>query len=44
VYLGDMENAEVKIRFLVRILEKQEDGATGTIDISNPQEAAVAYS
>ena len=43
VYLGDMENAEVKIRFLVRILEEQDEGATGTIDISNPQEAAVAY-
>ncbi len=44
VYLGDMENADVKIRFLVRILDEQEEGATGTIDISNPQEAAVAYS
>ncbi len=44
VYLGDMENADVKIRFLVGILEKLEEGATGTIDISNPQEAAVALS
>lgn len=44
VYLGDMENAEVKIRFLVGILDELEDGSTGTIDISNPQEAAVALS
>ena len=42
VYLGDMEDIEIKIRFLVGIIDELEDGATGTIDISNPQEAAVA--
>lgn len=44
VYLGDMENADVKVRFLVGIIGELEDGSTGVIDISNPQEASVALS
>lgn len=44
IYLGDMENAEVKIRFLVEIFNELGENATGTIDISDPREAAVALS
>lgn len=44
VYVGDMENIGIKIRFLVGILDELYDNSTGTIDISDPREAAVALS
>lgn len=44
VYVGDMEDINVKIRFLVGIIDELYDNSTGTIDISDPREAAVALS
>ncbi len=44
VYIGDTESIDIKIRFLVAILDELEEDATGTIDISDPREASVALS
>ena len=44
VYIGDTENIDIKIRFLVEIIEELEPGSKGTIDVSNPREAHVALS
>lgn len=44
VYIGDTESIDIKIRFLVAIIDELEDGATGVIDVSNPREASVALS
>ena len=44
VYLGDIDNIDIKIRFLVGILDKLDAGTKGTIDVSNHREASVALS
>ena len=44
VYLGDTDNIDIKIRFLVGIIDELEEGTKGKIDISNHREAAVALS
>lgn len=44
VYLGDIENIDIKIEFLIGILDELEPDSKGTIDISNHQEASVALS
>ena len=44
VYVGDMENADIKIKFLVSILDRLGKTAKGTIDVSEGNEAAVALS
>lgn len=44
VYVGDMENINIKIKFLVGIIDELYEDSTGTIDISDPREAAVALS
>lgn len=44
VYLGDTDNIEIKISFLVGILQKLDDDAKGKINLSNHREAAVALS
>lgn len=44
VYIGDMENADIKVRFLVSIVDRLGSNATGRIDISAANEAAVALS
>lgn len=44
IYIGDIEDIDIKIRFLVAIIEELEENATGTIDVSNPHEASVALS
>lgn len=44
VYIGDIENVDMKIEFLIGILEKLEPDSKGKIDISNHQEASVALS
>ncbi len=42
VYLGDIDSIDIKIRFLVGIIDELEPDATGTIDVSNHREASVA--
>lgn len=42
VYFGDMEKADIKVRFLVGIIDELYPDSTGTIDISDSNEAAVA--
>ncbi len=44
VYLGDIENIDIKIEFLIGIIEELDPNAKGTIDVSNHQEASVALS
>ncbi|MBR6563442.1 MAG: FtsQ-type POTRA domain-containing protein [Clostridia bacterium] len=44
VYLGDIDNIDIKIRFLVGIIDELGDDAKGKIDVSNHREAAVALS
>ncbi len=44
VYLGDTDNIDIKIRFLVGIIDELEEGTKGKIDISDHREAAVALS
>lgn len=44
IYVGDMEDISIKIRFLVGIIDELYENSTGTIDISDPREAAVALS
>ena len=44
VYFGDTENIDIKIRFLVAIIDELEPDATGVINVSNPHEASVALS
>ena len=44
VYLGDIENIDIKIRFLIGIIDELGDDAKGKIDVSNHREAAVALS
>ncbi len=44
VYLGDIDNIDIKVRFLVGIIAELDSNAKGTIDVSNHQEAAVALS
>ena len=44
VYLGDTENIDIKIRFLVGIIDELDDDAKGKIDVSNHREASVALS
>ncbi len=42
VYLGDIENLDIKIQFLVGIIGELDENSKGTIDVSNHQEASVA--
>lgn len=42
VYLGDMDDSDIKIRFLIGILEKLDADDKGKIDISDAREATVA--
>ncbi|MBR6783531.1 MAG: FtsQ-type POTRA domain-containing protein [Clostridia bacterium] len=44
VYLGDTDNIDIKIRFLVGIIDELAEGSKGKIDISNHREASVALS
>ncbi len=44
VYLGDIENLDMKIRFLAGIIDQLDDNAKGKINVSNHQEASVALS
>ena len=44
VYIGDTDDLDIKMRFLVAIIDKHNENVTGTIDISNPHEASVALS
>jgi len=44
VYLGDTDNIDIKIRFLVGIIDELDEGSKGTIDVSNHREASVALS
>ena len=44
VYLGDTDNIDIKIRFLVGIIDELEPDSKGKIDISDHREAAVALS
>ena len=44
VYVGDTDNIDIKMRFLVAIIDELDSDATGTIDVSNPQEASVSLS
>lgn len=44
VYLGDIDNIDIKIRFLVGIIDELGDGTKGKIDVSNHREASVALS
>ena len=44
VYLGDTNNIDIKIRFLVGIIDELEEGTKGKIDVSNHREASVALS
>lgn len=44
VYLGDTDNIDIKIRFLVGIIDELDEGSTGKIDVSNHREASVALS
>ncbi|MBO4521589.1 MAG: hypothetical protein J5703_00180, partial [Methanomicrobium sp.] len=39
VYLGDMENAGIKLSFLVGIIDRLYSNSKGTIDISDYTEA-----
>ena len=41
VYLGDMQNCDIKMRFLVGIIGELYDTDRGTIDVSNHTEASV---
>jgi len=41
VYMGDMQNCDIKIRFLVGIIGELYDNDRGTIDVSNHTEASV---
>jgi cell division septal protein FtsQ len=42
IYLGDMDDADIKIRFLIGIFEKLDAEDKGKIDISDSREATVA--
>ncbi len=42
VYVGNTEDIDIKIRFLVAIIDELDENATGEIDISDPHEAPVA--
>ena len=47
VYIGDTDNINHKMQFLVGVIEKLDEsnpGKKGWIDVSNPQEAAVSLS
>ncbi len=44
VYFGDIEDIDIKIRFLIAVIDELEPDATGVINVSNPHEAAVALS
>ncbi len=44
VYLGDTDNIDIKIRFLVGIIDELDEGSKGKIDVSNHREASVALS
>lgn len=44
VYLGDTDNIDIKIRFLVGVIDELGEGTKGEIDISDHREAAVALS
>ena len=44
VYIGDTDNMDLKMRFLVAILDELEPNSKGIIDVSNPQEASVELS
>lgn len=44
VYVGDTDNINIKMQFLVGILDELEPNAKGKIDISDPGEAAVSLS
>ncbi len=44
VYIGDTDNIDIKIRFLIGIIEELEKDAKGKIDVSNHREGTVALS
>ena len=44
IYLGNTENIEIKISFLVKIIDELKPTDRGTINLSNYREAAVALS
>lgn len=44
IYLGNTENIEIKISFLVKIIDELKPTDKGTINLSNYREAAVALS
>ncbi len=44
VYVGDTDNINLKLKFLISIIDELEPNSTGVIDVSNPQEASVALS
>ncbi len=44
VYVGDMENIDIKIKFLSAIIDRLGEKSHGTIDVSSANEAAVALS
>ncbi len=44
IYFGDTEDIDIKIRFLIAIIDELEPDATGVINVSDPNEAAVALS
>lgn len=44
VYVGDTDNINIKMQFLVGIIDELEPGSKGTIDVSDPGEAAVSLS
>lgn len=42
VYIGDTDNLEIKMRFLIRVIDELEPDAKGTINVSNPRELTFA--
>ena len=44
VYIGDTDDLQIKMLFLVSIIDELDPTATGTINISNPREASYAPS
>ncbi len=44
VYFGDTDDIDIKVRFLIAVIDELEPDATGVINVSDPREAAVALS
>ncbi len=44
VYFGDTEDIDIKVRFLIAIIDELDPNSTGVINVSDPREAAVALS